>query len=170
MGNKGTAVVNPQSRILRRAATPAPAPPADSVFLAVLAPILPLSMRIKWLELAIYGDSLTLVARMGISCHSVPWGVLSGSGAAVETKSPYKLQLSVSAQNVFNIVNWGPPVGTLGSPLFGRRRASRFNRKSSEKPMRKALCVFSLPPSGRCRVRATSERAGERRSKKKTMR
>jgi hypothetical protein len=43
-----------------------------------------------------------------------------GSGASSEKKSPYKFQLSVSAQNVFNIVNWTPPVGTLGSPLFGR--------------------------------------------------
>jgi hypothetical protein len=96
----------------------------------VLAPILPLSMRIKWLELAIYGDSLTLVARMGISYRSVPWGVLSGSGAPVETKSPDKLQLSVSVQNVFNIVNWGSPVGTLGSPLFGRSTSLSYPGRS----------------------------------------
>jgi hypothetical protein len=44
----------------------------------------------------------------------------SGASAApAEKKSPYKLQASLFVQNVFNIVNWGPPVGTLGSTLFG---------------------------------------------------
>lgn len=33
---------------------------------------------------------------------------------------PYRLTLSLSAYNVFNIVNLGTPVGTLTSPLFGQ--------------------------------------------------
>jgi hypothetical protein len=49
---------------------------------------------------------------------------LSGGGGFGGWGSPesarYNLELGVNARNVFNTINLGPPVGNLGSPLFGR--------------------------------------------------
>ncbi len=48
---------------------------------------------------------------------------LSGGGMGVQgggTERRYALTLSVEAQNLFNDVNLGIPVGNLNSPLFGR--------------------------------------------------
>jgi hypothetical protein len=42
----------------------------------------------------------------------------AGRKAYVERK--YNLRLAIEADNVINRVNPGPPVGTIGSPLFGR--------------------------------------------------
>ena len=40
-----------------------------------------------------------------------------GGGAE---NSRYSLEFSVNVRNVFNIINLGPPVGNIGSPLFGQ--------------------------------------------------
>lgn len=43
----------------------------------------------------------------------------SGSAAAPHTERPWMLNFSLEAQNLFNHVNPGQPVGVLSSPLFG---------------------------------------------------
>ncbi|MGB8890399.1 MAG: carboxypeptidase regulatory-like domain-containing protein [Candidatus Korobacteraceae bacterium] len=40
-----------------------------------------------------------------------------------ETSRKYNLTFSVSARNLLNNVNYAPPIGTLGSPLFGTSNA-----------------------------------------------
>ena len=50
---------------------------------------------------------------------------LSGGGGpnlfgGGETNSRFSLEFSVNVRNVFNDINLGPPVGNLGSPLFGQ--------------------------------------------------
>ena len=40
-----------------------------------------------------------------------------GGGAE---NSRYSLEFSVNVRNVFNVINLGPPVGNIGSPLFGQ--------------------------------------------------
>ena len=40
-----------------------------------------------------------------------------GGGAA---NSRFSLEFSVNVRNVFNVINLGPPVGNIGSPLFGQ--------------------------------------------------
>jgi hypothetical protein len=40
-------------------------------------------------------------------------------GGGAPSNSPYNLEFSINARNVFNNVNLGTPVGNLGSPLFG---------------------------------------------------
>jgi hypothetical protein len=45
-------------------------------------------------------------------------GGLGGAGGTTNTR--YSLTLTINASNVFNIVNLGPPVGNLNSPLFGQ--------------------------------------------------
>ena len=40
-----------------------------------------------------------------------------------ETNRKYNLTFSVSARNLLNNVNYAPPIGTLGSPLFGTSNA-----------------------------------------------
>ena len=42
---------------------------------------------------------------------------LFGGGAG---NSRFSLEFSVNVRNVFNIINLGPPVGNIGSPLFGQ--------------------------------------------------
>ena len=42
-------------------------------------------------------------------------GLFGGSETA-----RYNLEFGINARNVFNTVNYGSPVGNLGSPLFGR--------------------------------------------------
>ena len=44
-------------------------------------------------------------------------GMFGGGGAE---NSRYSLEFSVNVRNVFNIINLGPPVGNIGSPLFGQ--------------------------------------------------
>jgi hypothetical protein len=44
-------------------------------------------------------------------------GMFGGGGAE---NYRYSLEFSVNVRNVFNIINLGPPVGNLGSPLFGQ--------------------------------------------------
>ena len=44
----------------------------------------------------------------------------SVAGARPHPERPWALSFSVEAQNLFNHVNSGPPVGVLSSPLFGR--------------------------------------------------
>jgi hypothetical protein len=44
-------------------------------------------------------------------------GMFGGGGAE---NSKYSLEFSVNVRNVFNIINLGPPVGNIGSPLFGQ--------------------------------------------------
>jgi hypothetical protein len=39
------------------------------------------------------------------------------------TNHRYNLTISVSARNIFNSVNYAPPVGNLSSPLFGQPTA-----------------------------------------------
>jgi uncharacterized membrane protein YgcG len=54
---------------------------------------------------------------------------LSGGGGGgglfgpPSTNTRYSLTFSVNARNVFNNVNLAPPIGVLGSPLFGRSNA-----------------------------------------------
>jgi hypothetical protein len=48
-------------------------------------------------------------------------GMMGGMGAA--TNHRYNLTFSVNARNVFNYVNLAPPVGVVGSPLFGQSNA-----------------------------------------------
>jgi Carboxypeptidase regulatory-like domain len=53
-----------------------------------------------------------------------PRGLTGGGGGSPftfgsETNRKYNMTLSVSARNIFNVVNYGPPVGTLGSAYFG---------------------------------------------------
>jgi hypothetical protein len=43
-------------------------------------------------------------------------GMFGGGGSS---NNRYNLTFSVSARNVFNNVNYGPPIGNLSSPLFG---------------------------------------------------
>jgi hypothetical protein len=40
-----------------------------------------------------------------------------GGGAE---NSRYSLEFSVNVRNVFNVINLAPPVGNIGSPLFGQ--------------------------------------------------
>ncbi len=47
-----------------------------------------------------------------------PFG-MGGGGGGGGTTHRYNLTLSVNARNMFNNVNFGPPIGTLGSRLFG---------------------------------------------------
>lgn len=54
--------------------------------------------------------------------------LMAHSSKAVGSKSNpaqhhYTLQLGIEADNLLNTVNPAPPVGTLGSPLFGRSNA-----------------------------------------------
>jgi len=44
-------------------------------------------------------------------------GMFGGGGAE---SSRYSLEFSVNVRNVFNNINLGPPVGNVGSPLFGQ--------------------------------------------------
>jgi hypothetical protein len=44
-------------------------------------------------------------------------GMFGGGGAE---NSRFSLEFSVNVRNVFNIINLGPPVGNIGSPLFGQ--------------------------------------------------
>ncbi|MGD0124831.1 MAG: TonB-dependent receptor [Terriglobia bacterium] len=44
-------------------------------------------------------------------------GMFGGGGAE---NSRFSLELSVNVRNVFNNINLGPPVGNIGSPLFGQ--------------------------------------------------
>lgn len=44
---------------------------------------------------------------------------MGGGGGGGGTTHRYNLTLSVNARNMFNNVNFGPPIGTLGSRLFG---------------------------------------------------
>jgi hypothetical protein len=46
-----------------------------------------------------------------------PGGFFGGGGSE---NGRYSLELSVNVRNIFNHVNLGPPVGNLGSPLFGQ--------------------------------------------------
>ena len=48
-------------------------------------------------------------------------GMMGGLGAA--TPHRYNLTFSVNARNIFNYVNLAPPVGIVGSPLFGQANA-----------------------------------------------
>ena len=43
--------------------------------------------------------------------------------ASVTTNRRYNLTFSASIRNIFNNVNDGLPVGTLGSPIFGKPNA-----------------------------------------------
>jgi len=52
----------------------------------------------------------------GLSGGGGPGGFFGGA----PSNSRYTLEFSVNARNVFNIVNLGPPVGSLTSPLFDR--------------------------------------------------
>ena len=56
-----------------------------------------------------------------------PRGLTGGGGGPFifngETDRKYNLTFSVAARNLFNNVNYAPPVGTLGSPLFGTSNA-----------------------------------------------
>ena len=54
-------------------------------------------------------------------------------GDTVSTGKRYNLTLSLSARNLFNHENFGPPVGSLSSPLFGisNTLASSFGGSSS---------------------------------------
>jgi hypothetical protein len=45
-------------------------------------------------------------------------GPFGGGGG--RTEKPYNLSFSIIANNIFNNVNLGTPIGTLASPLFGR--------------------------------------------------
>jgi hypothetical protein len=40
-------------------------------------------------------------------------------GGGTPTNNKYNLTFSVNARNLFNNVNFGAPIGNLGSPLFG---------------------------------------------------
>jgi hypothetical protein len=53
-----------------------------------------------------------------------PRGLSGGGGPSPftfgsESNRKYNLTFSISARNLFNFVNYGPPVGILGSPSFG---------------------------------------------------
>jgi hypothetical protein len=53
-----------------------------------------------------------------------PRGLTGGGGPnpftfGSETSRKYNLTFSVSARNLLNVVNYGPPVGILGSSQFG---------------------------------------------------
>jgi hypothetical protein len=45
-------------------------------------------------------------------------GMGMGGGGSAEKK--YNLTVSLFVQNIFNNVNFGPPIGNLSSPLFGQ--------------------------------------------------
>jgi hypothetical protein len=45
-------------------------------------------------------------------------------GGGTDARKPYNLTLGINAQNVFNIVNQGNPVGSMTSPDFGRSRSN----------------------------------------------
>jgi Carboxypeptidase regulatory-like domain len=47
-------------------------------------------------------------------------GGMGGMFGGAPSNSRYNLEFSVNARNVFNIVNLGPPIGSLSSPLFGQ--------------------------------------------------
>ena len=54
-----------------------------------------------------------------------PRGLTGGGGPnpftfGSETSRKYNLTFSVSARNLLNVVNYGPPVGVLGSAQFGK--------------------------------------------------
>lgn len=51
-------------------------------------------------------------------------GGMGGFGGGGDTPAPYNLTLSISAQNVFNVVNLSSPVGSLTSNSFGRPRST----------------------------------------------
>ena len=58
-----------------------------------------------------------------------PRGLTGGGGPnpftfGSETSRKYNLTFSVSARNLLNIVNYGPPVGILGSSQFGESNSS----------------------------------------------
>ena len=46
-------------------------------------------------------------------------GMRGGMGLGGTTNRRYNLTLSVNARNLFNNVNFAPPVASLGSPNFG---------------------------------------------------
>jgi hypothetical protein len=50
-------------------------------------------------------------------------GIGGGFFGPGSTNTRYSLTFSVNARNVFNNVNLAPPIGVLGSPLFGRSNA-----------------------------------------------
>ncbi|MFN2598511.1 MAG: TonB-dependent receptor plug domain-containing protein, partial [Pyrinomonadaceae bacterium] len=51
-------------------------------------------------------------------------GMFGGFGGGGASDKRYQLTLSVNVNNLFNRVNFGPPVGNLSSALFGLPRAS----------------------------------------------
>jgi hypothetical protein len=51
------------------------------------------------------------------------FGVGGFGGMGSPTDRRYNLTFSVSARNIFNVVNLAPPNGVLGSPFFGRANA-----------------------------------------------
>ncbi len=57
--------------------------------------------------------------RHGMTAAPQP-GQAAGTGSIPHTERPWILSFSVEAQNLFNHVNPGIPVGVLSSPLFGR--------------------------------------------------
>ncbi len=62
----------------------------------------------------------------GLGGRGLTGGGGPGGGPFVftgETNRKYSLTFSVSARNLFNDVNYAPPVGTLGSPYFGTSNA-----------------------------------------------
>jgi hypothetical protein len=50
----------------------------------------------------------------------MPPGAMIMMGGGGGSDHPYNLTISVTASNIFNRVNAGPPVGNLSSPLFGQ--------------------------------------------------
>jgi hypothetical protein len=61
-------------------------------------------------------------ARLAKSFRFGPSASANAEGGP-RTDRRYDLALAVDAQNVFNTVNLAQPVGTLGSPLFGKSNA-----------------------------------------------
>jgi hypothetical protein len=48
-----------------------------------------------------------------------PGGFFGGGGGAANNRR-FNLTFSANARNLFNDVNFGPRIGTIGSPLFGQ--------------------------------------------------
>lgn len=75
-----------------------------------------------------FGPRLADPAASGQAALAKP---AAGKAPATEAPRRYLMNLGIEAQNIFNTVNGGTPVGVLGSPLFGRSTSLSTTQFSS---------------------------------------
>lgn len=60
-------------------------------------------------------------------------------GGSASTGRKYSLSFSVQALNLFNNINYGQPVGTVNSPLFGHSTSLAYGMFSSGSASRRVF-------------------------------